>query len=433
MISYGVLLLFLILIFIFVMKFISWALYQVFLGEKGAIYRESIRFTLLRDIMFMVLALCSVVIAHYYHQLDWFKTNIDNLILGMVVYIIVWSGLGWIQMALSFKIISQYERWDALGRNMSKLQDLKRQYENAFILKKMKKRLTQKMQFQMMRQEFINPVQLPTLTESFLRRDFNFAMYLGFNLSNFLSDVFSFLNLTVLVVMTCLLLLWKLINFLNITYGSIIVYAIPICSLLLLLLIQYSLTRIERALVSKIDDPSFIEFKINMDVRDPFDFNNLTFPPYLDTGEEREGGAYDDISSEESDSEFENNSPKQSYRSQCLEDSILKGIEQKDEENKKLLRSPRCCGRTFNRHERLFMFGSFGVFGYKLLIQVIYLVLVMWVSLIVTYGGFNGYTVFLDNKWMNLALMVMSSLVTLFCFIFVLPGVSITFTKCTSI
>ena len=35
------------------------------------------------------------------------------------------------------------------------------------------------MRYQVMRQDFVNPVYLPSLTEAFLRKDFDFAYYLG--------------------------------------------------------------------------------------------------------------------------------------------------------------------------------------------------------------------------------------------------------------
>jgi len=101
-----------------------------------------------------------------------------------------------------------------------------------------------------MRQEFINPIHLPPLTGMFLRRDFNFAMYLGFSLSNFLCEVFTFLQLTVLIVLLSLLFCWKLINYLHIVYGSMIVYCIPGSCLILHVGLYLVLNKIEKGLVS---------------------------------------------------------------------------------------------------------------------------------------------------------------------------------------
>ena len=62
-----------------------------------------------------------------------------------------------------------------------KLGDLKNIYEemrmdNQPVLSSVKNNIN----FQLMRQAFISPVELPIMTESFLRRDFNFSMYLGY-------------------------------------------------------------------------------------------------------------------------------------------------------------------------------------------------------------------------------------------------------------
>jgi len=59
----------------------------------------------------------------------------------------------------------------------------------------------------MMRLEFINPVYFPTLTESFLRRDFDFALYLGNASAKILNDFFSTTfacYLILMVVTNCL-------------------------------------------------------------------------------------------------------------------------------------------------------------------------------------------------------------------------------------
>lgn len=42
----------------------------------------------------------------------------------------------------------------------------------------------------MLRQIFINPMHLPVMTESYLRRDFHFAMYLGYAYGRMLKNLF---------------------------------------------------------------------------------------------------------------------------------------------------------------------------------------------------------------------------------------------------
>ena len=66
----------------------------------------------------------------------------------------------------------------------------------------------------MLRLIFINPVSLPTMTESYLRKDFNFAIYLAFCYGKALTR---FLRLS---MFTLLLLLFMVISF-NIAFDSI--------------------------------------------------------------------------------------------------------------------------------------------------------------------------------------------------------------------
>jgi hypothetical protein len=133
------------------------------------------------------------------------------------------------------------------------LDNLKKYYEEQFIGKSISNWLRKNVQYQVMRQTFINPVELPVLTESFLRRDFNFAMYLGFSLSEYLSDVFSFLSLRVFGFVVFLLLVWKCINFLDITYGAAIVYCIPLMCVLGLLFVEWRLGKILNGLIPPIN------------------------------------------------------------------------------------------------------------------------------------------------------------------------------------
>jgi hypothetical protein len=60
-----------------------------------------------------------------------------------------------------------------------------------------------------MRLQFLNPIYLPILTESFLRKDFNFAAYLG-KISAKTLDKFFFMHWTSLVLALPLLALCML-------------------------------------------------------------------------------------------------------------------------------------------------------------------------------------------------------------------------------
>lgn len=51
-------------------------------------------------------------------------------------------------------------------------------------------KIRDKIEYLVLRQLFINPVHLPVMTESYLRRDFHFAMYLGYAYGRMLKNLF---------------------------------------------------------------------------------------------------------------------------------------------------------------------------------------------------------------------------------------------------
>lgn len=121
-------------------------------------------------------------ILHQYSLLDKIKTNIDSVIYACFMFVILWAIFGTIILKLGYIHQKKYFRYELLS-SRDKLNSLKRLYEEKFMKKKMKKSVYNKMEYHVMRQAFINPVELPSMTEAFLRRDFNFAYYLGLSLA----------------------------------------------------------------------------------------------------------------------------------------------------------------------------------------------------------------------------------------------------------
>jgi hypothetical protein len=71
--------------------------------------------------------------------------------------------------------------------------------------------LLEKMRYIFMRLEFINPIYLPTLSESFLRRDFNFSQYLGLAYGKTLSGFFN----TSWICLICIFIFAEIYRFLE--------------------------------------------------------------------------------------------------------------------------------------------------------------------------------------------------------------------------
>mmetsp|Transcript_579 Transcript_579/g.500 ORF Transcript_579/g.500 Transcript_579/m.500 type:complete len:93 (-) Transcript_579:878-1156(-) len=92
------------------------------------------------------------------------------------------------------------------------------------------------MNFQLMRQAFIYPVELPILTEAFLRRDFNFSMYIGYCITDFLSDIIGFISLRVYFFLAMLFGLYRLVETMDVKPSSGFVYSVPIICLVILMM-----------------------------------------------------------------------------------------------------------------------------------------------------------------------------------------------------
>lgn len=96
MVSYGVLLVMVILISVYLLKVVIETLYYLFIGRSGSHYRAEIRYAILRDISMMFVAYCIFSSLHYYHKLDFIETNIDNIMYGFVSFIALWMLSSWI-------------------------------------------------------------------------------------------------------------------------------------------------------------------------------------------------------------------------------------------------------------------------------------------------------------------------------------------------
>jgi hypothetical protein len=96
MISYGIILLLIIMTLVYILKLVMGFLYGLFIGEAGIAYRHKINYAILKDISLMVVAFCIVSGVHHYHKIDWIRTNIDNLLYGVSVFIVVWLLSAWI-------------------------------------------------------------------------------------------------------------------------------------------------------------------------------------------------------------------------------------------------------------------------------------------------------------------------------------------------
>lgn len=131
------------------------------------------------------------------------------------------------------------------------------------------------MKFLVMRLSFINPIEMPVLSETFLRHDFDFTLYITYALSKKISTLIS----PWIVTITVLLIFWKILNFLSTPIGISILYTLPPILISITLIFSFRFQYILSKLTPSIDHPECINFQPR---GDPFDqFDNYLIPSYL--------------------------------------------------------------------------------------------------------------------------------------------------------
>lgn len=269
-------------------------------------------YALLRDLTIFVFVLMIVLLLHYHSLLDFYKTNIENLLYGIYIFILSWIISSVLLLYTSFVPLETYYSYEAISKNPEKLQNLKRIYEDMHDEKqKVHPDIISQLQFQQMRQAFISPIELPILTECFLRRDFNFSMYLGYCITDFLSDIIGFINMKVYIFIAILLVLYKCINFLGVEPASGIIYGIPLTCFLILFLCKWHLSSVYKYLVNEVDSPHDIDFQVDLDIRDPYEhIDKIPEPPYLRAiaGEEERVRVHEPTDSDSEEEEEEEDS-----------------------------------------------------------------------------------------------------------------------------
>lgn len=147
--------------------------------------------SLLRDLAVFVFVLSIALIFHYQSVLDFYHTNIERLLLGIYIFYMMWVGISVVMLYVWYFRLNTYFSYENGGTGIEQLNELKRMYEEFYDRDpdNIPSRIHDQVQFHIMRQSFISPVELPVLTECFLRRDFDFSKYLGYWITDFVSKI----------------------------------------------------------------------------------------------------------------------------------------------------------------------------------------------------------------------------------------------------
>lgn len=149
----------------------------------------------------LVQAIVMIIIIAIFELINVIGLKSKNLEYALAVFLLIvllWVMLGYF---LIFQAQGKMKHWYELESRINDPSDFRslvevynkiyKQYEAIGELKVNKlKKIREDIEYQIMRLIFINPVSLPIMTEGYLRKDFNFALYLGFCYGKTLTQFF---------------------------------------------------------------------------------------------------------------------------------------------------------------------------------------------------------------------------------------------------
>lgn len=149
------------------------------------------------------------------------SANLELMIEVALVAFILWILVGIFLIYYAQGVMKDWYMVEVIAHDPVLLETLHNKHKNMYAKRDSGLPVSKKLdyirvqlEFLMLRLIFINPVTLPTMTESYLRKDFNFAVYLAFCYGKALTRFFR------LSMFTLLLLLFMVIMF-NIAFDSI--------------------------------------------------------------------------------------------------------------------------------------------------------------------------------------------------------------------
>ena len=350
-----------------------------------------------------VTLLLTILIIFYYDGFRAFDNSIEDVVYGVFFFLLFWMVFSYLVQKLTSKHMQRFKDHEKTSCDVYKLNELKCHYENQYYDPhgKIDSELKEKISYQLMKQGFINPIELPCVTESFLRRDFNLALYFENCLKHMMDNMFTFGVLSCVLVL-CIVMFWEAASMFGTRVESILLVLFPLFSFGWLYFQKQHFKTIKGYLLPQVEEPEKLNFQIDLDVRDPFDYyGTMQFPAYMEPSEkydeESDGGsANEDVSSVRSRKGRGKNScvsvKSESNGHQSLNDSII------EEEDLKIAHAKQemfQSGETFltyhqNRHERLFLFGKFGMMAQKIALVGFFVQMVLWMSRLVEYKYFLG-------------------------------------------
>jgi hypothetical protein len=150
-----------------------------------------------------VVAVCDLLNVNVLHS-----GNLEIIVLVGFVTFVAWVSMGACFIYHGQNKMMVWYQYEKYANDEEELEKLRKTYQRIFdkqqgvgVLNKVKlDSIKDKMEYLIMRLSFINPMHLPPMTEVYLRKDFHFAMYLGYCYGKILTRFFKWSLHTVLIL-----------------------------------------------------------------------------------------------------------------------------------------------------------------------------------------------------------------------------------------
>lgn len=156
-----------------------------------------------------VVTICALINVNVLHS-----GNLELICMAGFVGFIVWFLIGtyfiyraqeWMKIWYEYEIIANDP--DQLDKIKQKHQEMYDKFaESGEIDMKRVDKYGATLEYLILRQAFINPMHLPVMSESYLRKDFNFALYLGYCYGKALTKLFKISMWTILLFFAVVIL-----------------------------------------------------------------------------------------------------------------------------------------------------------------------------------------------------------------------------------
>ncbi|CAG9316704.1 unnamed protein product [Blepharisma stoltei] len=332
-------------------------------GLKTGIY------ALMADIALLVVVWSATVVADYGDWFDEDRLDFDMIVVGVALFILIWMMQGLWLIFLCHLYAKQWKRQEKIIGNPDK---------------EMPAGLAS---YGIMRYLFLNPSYFPSVTESYLSSNFNFAEYLTRALGEILKSVYSFSWLGFFLMLFAIFC-WRIALEGDNTLEIAIFFVVPAILLLIWFCVYMKLKLIFKLLVPQVDN---FERKVSPEINPEEIKNIVPMPLYL-----------------------EGQIPDEEIRILYFKINPMK----------------LTCGYIFigqypTKHELLFWFDSYGPQFFGSIIQALNVILTLWLVVVLIYyismlddevGGLTAiFIIFAILFWTILACICIPLAVRLYC------------------